>query len=150
MKRKRLYTLWLAEAMMLALASCDIHTSGNGAFDGYWHLVQVDTLSTGNSLDMSERRVFWGVQAHLIQAIDHDNDPSHYGYLFYFEKDDASLRLYYAHRHNREAGDILIEDAAELSPLGVNDLNDKFRIITLDHSRMVLEDDLLRLSFRKQ
>ena len=149
MKPKIRYGLLLAVSCWL-LVSCDIHTSGNGDLDGYWHLVKVDTLSTGNSLDMSGRRVFWGVQAHLVEAVDHDNDSSHYGYLFYFEKTSSYLTLYYAHRHNREAGDILIEDAAELSPLGVNDLNDKFKIITLNQGNMVLEDDLLRLTFKKQ
>lgn len=134
---------------MMAVASCDIHVSDNGDFDGYWHLVKVDTLSTGRSLDLSGRRVFWGVQANLIETVDHDNDPTHYGYLFYFEKDETFLKLFNAHRHNRKEGDILVEDASVLSPLGINALEDQFRIRTLDHRQMVLEDDLLRLYFKK-
>ena len=139
----------MAGMILMTLSSCELYSSDNGDFDGYWHLVKVDTLSTGTSCDMSERRVFWGVQAHLIEAIDHDYDPTHYGYLFYFEKDDLFLKLFNAHRHNRSEGDILVEDATALSPLGVNSLEDRFRIISLNYREMVLEDNLLRLSFKK-
>jgi hypothetical protein len=32
---------------VMALASCDLHTYSNGQLDGYWHLKEIDTLSTG-------------------------------------------------------------------------------------------------------
>ncbi len=69
----------------LFLTSCDIETSDNGDLDGHWHLIRVDTLATGGSCNLSESRVFWGVQMRLIQAVDHDHDTGHYGYLFNFE-----------------------------------------------------------------
>ena len=78
---------------LLAVSSCELYTSHNGDLDGYWHLIGVDTLSKGGYLDMSERLVFWGIQTNLVEAVDHDNDPTHYGYIFYFEKNDHSLRI---------------------------------------------------------
>jgi hypothetical protein len=149
MKLTRKYILLLLVGVIVSFLSCDLHTSDNGDLDGYWHLVKVDTLSTGKSYDMSERRVFWGVQVNLIEAVDHDNDSTHYGYLFYFEKSDLFLKLFNAHKHDRPNGDILVEDVSAISSLGVNSLEDKFRIITLNHREMVLEDELLRLSFKK-
>ena len=35
----------------LTLASCELETSDNGKFDGFWHLERVDTLATGGSLN---------------------------------------------------------------------------------------------------
>lgn len=150
MRPTKLLIMLLAGLVVLALPSCDIHTSDNGDFDGYWHLTRVDTLQTGNSCDMSGHRVFWGVQGALIEAVDHDNDSTHYGYLFYFTRDGESLRLYNAHCHMREEGDPVVEDPSVLSPLGINALDAQFNILTLNRNRMVLEDAQLRLSFRKQ
>ena len=129
--------------------SCDIETSDNGNLDGYWHLVKIDTLATGQSNDLSETRVFWGVQMHLIQVIDHDHDTSHYGYLFNFEHHGQTLRLYNAHKHERAKGDLLVEDAKTLAPLGINSLDDLFTIEQLNSDKMVLKDDMLRLWFEK-
>lgn len=58
----------------LTLASCELETSDNGKFDGFWHLERVDTLATGGSLNLQQKRIFWGVQAKLISARDIDKD----------------------------------------------------------------------------
>ena len=67
-----------------AMMSCEIETSGNGDLDGFWHLVRVDTLSTGGMCDMSGRRVFWSVQVGILNATDYDR--YHKGYLFHLTK----------------------------------------------------------------
>lgn len=133
----------------MLLTSCEIETSDNGDLDGHWHLVRVDTLATGGSSDLSETRVFWGVQMRLIQAVDHDHDSGHYGYLFNFEHKGHTLLLYNAHKHERAEGDLLVEDAEILAPLGINSLDDLFTIERLTGDDMVLKDDVLRLWFEK-
>lgn len=133
----------------LFLTSCDIETSDNGDLDGHWHLIRVDTLATGGSCNLSESRVFWGVQMRLIQAVDHDHDTGHYGYLFNFEHKGQTLRLYNAHKHERAQGDLLVEDAKVLAPLGVNSLDDLFTVESLSSDEMVLKDNMLRLWFVK-
>lgn len=133
----------------LFLTSCDIETSDNGDLDGHWHLIRVDTLATGGSCNLSESRVSWGVQMRLIQAVDHDHDTGHYGYLFNFEHKGQTLRLYNAHKHERAQGDLLVEDAKVLAPLGVNSLDDLFTVESLSSDDMVLKDNMLRLWFVK-
>ena len=133
----------------MLLTSCDIETSDNGQLDGYWHLVRVDTLATEGSCDFSETRVFWGVQMHLIQAVDHDNDTGHYGYLFNFDYNGQTLRLYNAHKHERADGDPLVEDIEVLAPLGINAFDNLFKIEKLNSADMVLKDDVLRLWFER-
>ena len=133
----------------LLFASCDIETSDNGLLDGYWHLVRVDTLETGNSSDLSDTRVFWGVQMNLLQAIDHDNDPGYYGYLFNFERQDKSLRIYNPHKHERADGDPVVDEIEVISPLGINALDNLFTINKLTKDEMILQDSFLRLWFKK-
>ena len=145
MKQFLLYIIGIG----LFFTSWDIETSDNGNLDGYWHLVRVDTLATGGYSDLSDTRVFWGVQMNLIQAVDHDNDTGHYGYLFNFDYNNQSLRLYNAHKHDRAAGDPLVNDAEVLSPLGITKLDDLFVVEKLSNDKMVLRDDTLRLWFEK-
>ena len=140
---------YILTGVSMLLTSCNIETSDNGTLDGYWHLVRVDTLATGRSSDQSEARVFWGVQMRLIEAVDHDHDTGHYGYLFNFEHQGQTLRLYNGHKHERADGDLLVEDAATLAPLGISSLDELFTIEQLDSGGMVLRDDRLRLWFEK-
>ncbi len=122
-----------------AMMSCEIETSGNGDLDGFWHLVRVDTLSTGGMCYMSGRRVFWSVHY----------DRYHKGYLFHFDKTDSSLHIFDPYKDNRTEGDIKIEDPSELYHLGINAIDETFIIEQLEGSRMTLVTDVLRLSFRK-
>ena len=133
----------------LFLIGCDVETSDNGKLDGYWHLTRVDTLATGVSSDLSGTRIFWGIQMNLIQAVDHDHDEGHYGYLFNFEHKDNILRLYNAHKHERRDGDPLVEDVEVLTSLGINALDAVFTIEKLSNNDMVLKDDMFRLWFEK-
>ena len=85
MTAKRLFKTILAAFVLVALASCEIETSDNGDFDGFWHLERVDTLATGGTTDLSKKRVFWGVQYKLISVRDVDVDKQH-GYYLRFKQ----------------------------------------------------------------
>lgn len=133
----------------LMLAACDIETSDNGDLDGYWHLVRVDTLSTGGSCDMSEELVFWALQMRLLNVVDHLHDPDHFGYFLRFEHKDNTLRVYNPYVNSRKDGDIKVEDAAVLAPFGINKLEEIYQVEQLDGDDMRLANDWLRLSFEK-
>lgn len=133
--------------VVAAMMSCEIEMSGNGDLDGYWHLVRVDTLATGGMCDMSGKRVFWSVQSSLINATDYDR---HYrGYFFHFDKSETTLRLFDPYADKRADGDIKVEDPSEISHLGINALDETFRIEQLSGSRMTIATEQLRLSFKK-
>ncbi len=51
--------IYLIAAISLVLSSCTLETSDNGDFDGFWHLERVDTLATGNYLNLP-RNVYSG------------------------------------------------------------------------------------------
>lgn len=153
-KSTLLTVLVLLATAVLPFASCTIETSKNGDLDGLWHLVQIDTLSTGGRCDMSASRVFWGVQLRLIRAYDADSiaEP-HY---FRFEQTADSLTLtkaYIDHWHEDKGdngGDIPVDTISrDLRYYGVHHMPQSFVKEALSGSRMVLRSDSLRLSFVK-
>lgn len=42
----------------LLLTGCTIETSENDDLDGFWHLEQIDTLASQNTVDYGGQRVF--------------------------------------------------------------------------------------------
>ena len=136
----------------LLLGSCSISTDSNGKLDGFWHLTTIDTLATGGVTDYSQRKVFWGVQAKLISV--QDKAPGNMGYYFRFRHEGDSLILYSpylnaGHEDVPGGGDIPIKDYFQLTPLGINGLEDHFLIEKLTGSHMILRSTLLRLNFRR-
>lgn len=151
--RKFVFTIIAIIAAMLTTA-CDIETSDNGDFDGFWHLERVDTLDTGGTLDTSKDRVFWGVQAKLISVRDIDIDASH-GYYLRFRQTHDSIITYSPYKDNwhqdkgENGGDIPIVDPALLAHYGINNIEEGFAKERLKGECMILKSKKLRLHFRK-
>lgn len=139
----------LAASLVLATSCGDlIETSDNGNLDGYWQLAQVDTLATGVTADMTDSKVFWGVQGKFLNVLDTHEAPS-YCYMFRFQHTADSLWLSDARVNNREVSDTLLTDVSPLRPLGINELDEHFLVERLSGSRMVLRGKMIRLHFRK-
>lgn len=130
--------------------SCDIQTSDNGLLDGYWQLAEVDSLM-GNqgSRDMRPTRVFWAFEHHLLQVSDQTYLRNFC--LLRFSRTDNHLQVYQPYVLDREDGDKpLVEgDLPLLRYYGIQGLEEKFRIMHLDGSRMQLRSDSLVLNFVK-
>ncbi len=145
---KKIFFLLVASLVLATSCGDLIETSGNGDLDGYWQLAQVDTLATGATKDMTNSKVFWGVQGKFLNVLDTHESPS-YGYMFRFQHTADSLLLSDARVNNREVSDSLLTDVSVLRPLGVNHLAEHFFVERLTGSRMVLRGKVIRLHFRK-
>ena len=143
--------------MAIVLGACgSFETSGNGAFDGYWQLEQIDTLATGGSTDMHDRLVFWAVQHHVIELCDrHDNmqayGPQHPWVFYHFERYADTLQFI---ADPRPVIDLRPEadPYAELEDVqfyGFSRFDETFRVLQLDDDHMILESLLYRMYFRK-
>ena len=142
MKRKLLY-LTVFFSVLLSMSSCDLETSGNGKLDGFWHLERVDTLLTGGVCDMSELRVFWAFQHHLLEL------NGYVTCLCRFSHSDGSLVISSPYRYDREQGDEPLTDVELLLPYGINNLEERFTVERLSSSQLVLTTEQLRLIFTK-
>lgn len=134
-------------ATIALLASCELESSNNGDFDGYWHMQHVDTLATGGQFDLSDSLRFWAVQMSLLSLTDKSGNAG--DYLLRFSYDSDTLRLYDPHHNNRMEGDPALDDATLLAPYGINAVDEVFLIERLKGSVMILKGDSLRLTFNK-
>ncbi len=150
MKYKYIF-LFATIVFAIICASCTIEISKNGKLDGFWHLVRVDTLNTRKSCDLSQQRIFWGVQYKLINVKNVDVDNQ--GFYLRFDQTADSLFVhtpYVNHWHQdngANGGDIPVADATRLVPFGISNLEDHFKKEALDGSKMILKSSKLRLYF---
>ena len=148
MKRNKLRYILLSMVALFSLSACEIETHDNGKLDGFWHLEKVDTIATGGVCDMSQQKVFWSVQAMIIEVSDSSNinDKTK---IYACAHRDGKLSLFNAHKSDRTEGDPIIEDPTILQPFGISNVNDNFEVMQLTGSKMMLKSETLRLVFRK-
>lgn len=144
--KKLIYILFACVLMV----SCELETSGNKEFDGFWQLRQVDTLETGGTKDMHESKIYWAVQGKLleIRQVGSEEDLG-VGIFFRFKRESRQLTLYSPCIDDRHEADQPVEDVEILKPYGIFHLEEAFDIETLNDDDMVLNNDVLRLYFRK-
>lgn len=139
----------LAVLTALACTSCEWHTLDNGRLDGFWQLQRLDTLATGGSTDMVPRRIFWSVQARLLQVS--DLNYVHDECILRFEQQDGQLHVWSPYVVDHAGSDIPVgaDESELLHPFGIQELDETYAIERLDDDRLILRGSLLRLSFRR-
>ena len=150
MKRTSLQIITFVIFTLCLLCSCnETETSGNGDLDGFWHLVQVDTLQTGGVKDTSKELFFWSFQVNLLEF----SDRSYQIPIFMarFNHDNGQLKVTQPCLYNRDEGNEMVteENVKDISPYGLNALEETFRVEELSGSRMTLSNGTLRLYFKK-
>ena len=149
-KRISQYLIFSISAFLVfSFTSCELETSGNGDLDGFWHLVQVDTLQTGGVKDTSKDLFFWSFQVNLLEF----SDRSYQIPIFMarFNHDNGQLKVTQPCLYNRDEGNEMVteENVKDISPYGLNALEEIFRVEELSGSRMTLSNGTLRLYFKK-
>ena len=135
--------------LVFSFSSCELETSGNGDLDGFWHLVQVDTLQTGGVKDTSKELFFWSFQVNLLEFSDRSyHIPI---YMARFNHDNGQLKVTQPCLYNRDEGNEMVteENVKDISPYGLNALEETFRVEELSGSKMTLSNGTLRLYFKK-
>ena len=149
-KRISQYLIFSISAFLVfSFTSCELETSGNGDLDGFWHLVQVDTLQTGGVNDTSKELFFWSFQVNLLEFSDRSyHIPI---YMARFNHDNGQLKVTQPCLYNRDEGNEMVteENVKDISPYGLNALEETFRVEELSGSKMTLSNGTLRLYFKK-
>ena len=141
--------------LVSTLASCTVESSDNGDFDGYWHLERIDTLATNGVLDLSKKKIFWGVQCKLVSCRYIREDDT-FSYYFRFRQTADSITLYspyedHWHQDNGDnGGDVPVYAINDIiRSLGINNLEEPFYKEKLKGDKMILTSKSLRLYFKK-
>lgn len=139
--------------------ACDLESSDNGDFDGFWQLTQVDTLATGRSGDMRSEHIFWSVQGTLLKMTTNNNDWLQDGKVNYlpvvchFRLEQKQLHLTDVMADLRgmseENPDSIITDPATVAFYGLTQVNETFDVLHLSGDQMTLRNAAYILRFRK-
>lgn len=143
MKKFSILSLLLLFSISQFLTSCELETSDNGDLDGFWHLVEVDTLATGGVEDLHQSKMFWSFQMNLLQFTGSGR------YFARFSHENGQLIVNQPQSYDSKKGHQPITDVSVLAPWGLNDLEVQFSIEHLSGSSMTLNDGSLRLNFIK-
>lgn len=151
-RKSTYYIIMTFIGIIVCLMSCTVESSDNGKLDGFWHLEEVDTLTTGGKNNLSDKRIFWGVQNKLISIKDYDTES------FYcrFQQTSDSLIMsspYINHWHQDQGddgGDIPMKEISDnLRRCGINHMEEHFCKVRLTGGDMILANKEYRLRFRK-
>ena len=68
--------------------------------------------------------------------------------LMRFNQTNTQLTLHTPYCYDRENGDVPLSDPTLLAPYGINKLEENFQVIKLTGSKMVLQSETLKLTFK--
>jgi len=146
MRNMQKWFIMLAVTGLFFLTGCELETSDNGDFDGFWHLERVDTLlSSQRGADYSGARIFWSFQGKLLQLSNLEDNTI----IYEFGYANNQLTLERPCMFDRADGDSLVTDVTVLHPYGVSALQETFQVVSLSKESMILQSQVLRLYFRK-
>ena len=143
---------FLIISVISLMTACHMESSDNGHLDGFWHLVRVDTLSidtlsiVGTS-DLSQDYFFWAFQFQLLSVRNTQKSPEEY--FLRFQRQGDELVLSQPFQYVLQGKDAPVENIDLLRPFGINDQEERFRIVHLSSRRMTLKNNFLVLTMQK-
>ena len=143
---------FLIISVISLMTACHMESSENGHLDGFWHLVRVDTLSTDTlsivgTSDLSQDYFFWAFQFQLLSVRNTQKSPEEY--FLRFQRQGDELVLSDPFQYVLQGKDAPVENIDLLRPFGINDQEERFRIVHLSSRRMTLKNNFLVLTMQK-
>ena len=138
---------FLIISVISLMTACHMESSDNGHLDGFWHLVRVDTLSTGGTSDLHQDYFFWAFQFQLLSVRNTQKSPEEY--FLRFQRQGDELVLSHPFQYVLQGKDAPVENIDLLRPFGINDQEERFRIVHLSSRRMTLQNHFLVLTMQK-
>ena len=140
--------LYIIIGVALLLTSCDKEDSANGNLDGFWQMTEMtSTQATSTIVDMRSSGITWAFQGHILEL--RDLKTGNQDIIMSFERNGDMLKVYNPYRVERDSDDVAITDATFTVPYGISQLSTEFCILELTNSRLVLDNTVMHLVFRK-
>ena len=143
---KRWRVTIMVTMMTTLLASCDFVTSDNGDLDGLWQMTVKEHVRSSEVTDMRARRVSWAFQGGLVQM----NSEQIEEVTGQFTLTDDVLRVTNLNHFTHTDGDSRIDSVDDvMRELGVYRLEETYEVKELNKNTLRLQNDSVRLVFRK-
>ena len=126
--------IFFASLMFLFLVVSCQKADDNGELGGFWKLLDIEYVASGEKVDCREKSIFMAVQLDLMEL---RSDGSHYA-RFQYQGDSLFIQIL-----GGNAG------SAFLDSFGMNGQEQRFYVRKLNDKSMVLESLYSVLSFKK-
>lgn len=144
---------WMGLLLMLLLVwlcGCDRKWPMNGALDGQWQLLTVETRADGVVTDRKDEQLYFRFQLQLMMLTDLGGNGygTYIGRMTY----DQEIQVVQTQEMNvrNNTGDSGIAATAEqLTPFGLDNGATRFEVVKADGDHLILESDYARLTLRK-
>jgi len=140
--------LYIIIGVTILMTACDKETSDNGNLDGLWQMTLMQNNTTDNAKsDMRSSGITWAFQGHILEL--RDVNKVHQDIIMSFDHNGNKLKVFAPYRVDRDSDDIIINDVALLLPYGIGSTTAEYNVIELSGSRMIIDDNVWHLEFRK-
>lgn len=144
---------WMGPLLMLLLVwlfGCDRKWPMNGALDGQWQLLTVETRADGVVTDRKDEQLFFRFQLQLLMLTDLGGNGygTYVGRMTY----DQEAQIVQTQEMNvrTNTGDSgIAATAKQLAPFGLDNGTTRFEVVKADGDHLILESDYARLTLRK-
>ncbi|MGN0035939.1 MAG: lipocalin-like domain-containing protein [Bacteroidaceae bacterium] len=146
MKKKLTFFLLAAAITMTGCGKMNI----NGLLDGMWQLQEI--YHENGEKETPTHLIYYSVQLELLKLTEIQNSStpnrSFSNYIGEFQQTNDSLFLYNIRTWVYREDEIPVT-REQMRPFGLFGDSERFRIVTLNHSQMVLQSRNARLTFRR-
>ena len=139
--------LYIIIGVILLMTSCNKEESDNGNLDGFWQMTEMSNISYTSVIDMRSSGITWSFQGHILEL--RDLKKGNQDIMMSFTHEGGKLKLSAPYRVDRDSDDIELDDADLLIPYGISKTTTEYSVSELSSSRMVLDNDVWHLVFRK-
>lgn len=150
---KRRRGKWMELLLMLLLVwlcGCDRKWPMNGALDGQWQLLTVETRADGVVTDRKDEQLYFRFQLQLMMLTDlGGNGYGTYVGRMTYDQEAQIVQTQEMNVRNNTGDSGIAATAEQLASFGLDNGVTRFEVVKADGDHLILESDYARLTLRK-
>lgn len=139
--------IYIIIGLTLIMTGCNKEDSDNGNLEGFWQMTEMRNKPNASMSDMRSSCITWAFQGHILEL--RDVKKNNQDIIMSFSHEGGKLKVFAPYIVDRDSNDIPIDDVSLLTPYGISKTATEYSVLELSSSRMVLDNDVWYLVFRK-
>ena len=136
--------------LLVWLCGCDRKWPMNGALDGQWQLLTVETRADGVVTDRKDEQLYFRFQLQLMMLTDlGGNGYGTYVGRMTYDQEAQIVQTQEMNVRNNTGDSGIAATAEQLASFGLDNGVTRFEVVKADGDHLILESDYARLTLRK-
>lgn len=136
--------------LLVWLCGCDRKWPMNGALDGQWQLLMVETRADGVVTDRKDEQLYFRFQLQLMMLTDlGGNGYGTYVGRMTYDQETQVVQTQEMNVRNNTGDSGIAATAEQLASFGLDNGVTRFEVVKADGDHLILESDYARLTLRK-